>query len=394
MHITEFGVIGVYFIVIFLAIYGLERLRVPNILGFLALGLISQYLGRYLVPLPLTEAFPLIGELAVWLLFFFIGLEYSPEALARMSRSLWKPGLIDFGVNFFVPLLLLSALAYPFSQALVLSAALYPSSTVIVARLLADTRRLASSEAELLIGVLIFEDVIGILLLTFLGGAGHTERSLYSILALAGSFLMVVGVFMLLSRWGLHLIERLLTPLAGHELAVFLVVGLVLGLGALGHAIGLSGALLTFLLGVLIPEENPFYETASRTLVPFKELAVGLFFFAIPSTMVLTQVPGLSVLGLSLVGIGLKGVSTYVGAWVYGLGPRGRYRAALSFLPKGEFSLLFAQLGQAVSGLIVGIVILSSVVGTILFVQAERLSNYLVPRKPKKGAVGASVARG
>jgi len=101
MHITEFGVIGVYFIVIFLAIYGLERLRVPNILGFLALGLISQYLGRYLVPLPLTEAFPLIGELAVWLLFFFIGLEYSPEALARMSRSLWKPGLIDFGVNFF-----------------------------------------------------------------------------------------------------------------------------------------------------------------------------------------------------------------------------------------------------------------------------------------------------
>ncbi len=181
MHITEFGVIGVYFIVIFLAIYGLERLRVPNILGFLALGLISQYLGRYLVPLPLTEAFPLIGELAVWLLFFFIGLEYSPEALARMSRSLWKPGLIDFGVNFFVPLLLLSALAYPFSQALVLSAALYPSSTVIVARLLADARRLASSEAELLIGVLIFEDVIGIILLTFLGGAGHTERSLYSI---------------------------------------------------------------------------------------------------------------------------------------------------------------------------------------------------------------------
>jgi Kef-type K+ transport system membrane component KefB len=52
MHITEFGVIGVYFIVIFLAIYGLERLRVPNILGFLALGLISQYLGATWCPYP------------------------------------------------------------------------------------------------------------------------------------------------------------------------------------------------------------------------------------------------------------------------------------------------------------------------------------------------------
>ena len=394
MLITEFGIIGLYFIVIFLAIYALERLRVPNILGFLALGLLNQYLGRYLVPLPLTEAFPLIGELAVWLLFFFIGLEYSPEALARMGRSLWKPGLIDFGINFLVPLLLLSALRYPLSQALVLSAALYPSSTVIVARLLSDTRRLASSEAELLIGVLIFEDVVGILLLTFLGGAGHTESSLYSILALVGSFLIVVGVFMLLSRWGLHLIGRLLTPLAGNELVVFLVVGLVLGVGALGHAIGLSGALLTFLLGVLIPEENPFYETATRTLVPFKELAVGLFFFAIPSTMALTQVPALPVLSLSFLGMGLKAISTYMGAWVYGLGPRGRYRAALSFLPKGEFSLLFAQLGQAVSGVIVGMVVVSSVVGTVLFMRAERLSVYLVPRRPQKGVVGTSVESG
>ena len=394
MLITEFGIIGLYFIVIFLAIYALERLRVPNILGFLGLGLLNQYLGRYLVPLPLTEAFPLIGELAVWLLFFFIGLEYSPEALARMGRSLWKPGLIDFGINFLVPLLLLSALRYPLSQALVLSAALYPSSTVIVARLLSDTRRLASSEAELLIGVLIFEDVVGILLLTFLGGAGHTESSLYSILALVGSFLIVVGVFMLLSRWGLHLIGRLLTPLAGNELVVFLVVGLVLGVGALGHAIGLSGALLTFLLGVLIPEENPFYETATRTLVPFKELAVGLFFFAIPSTMALTQVPALPVLSLSFLGMGLKAISTYMGAWVYGLGPRGRYRAALSFLPKGEFSLLFAQLGQAVSGVIVGMVVVSSVVGTVLFMRAERLSVYLVPRRPQKGVVGTSVESG
>lgn len=393
MPITEFGIIGLYFIVIFLAIYVLERLRVPNILGFLALGLINQYLGRYLVPLPLTEAFPLIGELAVWLLFFFIGLEYSPEALARMGRSLWKPGLIDFAINFLVPLLLLSALRYPLSQALILSAALYPSSTVIVARLLSDTRRLASSEAELLIGVLIFEDVVGIVLLTFLGGAGHTESSLYSILALVGSFLAVVGVFMLLSRWGLHLIDRLLTPVAGNDLVVFLVVGLVLGVGALGHAIGLSGALLTFLLGVLIPEQNPFYETATRTLIPFKELAVGLFFFAIPSTMALTQMPAVPVLSLSFLGVGLKAVSTYMGAWVYGLGPRGRYRAALSFLPKGEFSLLFAQLGQAVSGLIVGMVVVSSVVGTVLFMRAEHLSAYLVPRRPQKGVVGTSVER-
>ncbi len=381
MPLSQIGIIGLYFIGIFLAIYALEKVRIPSILGFLLLGLAGRYLGQYLVPLPLTGTFPIISEMAVWLLFFFIGLEYSPEALVRMSRSLWKPGLIDLAFNFLLPLLMFLSLQYPVSQALILSAALYPSSTVIVAKLLADARRLATTEAELLIGILIFEDVVGVLLLTFLGSAGQAKPSPHEIALFTSTFITVLLVFFLLSRWGLHVIDRVLTPFASHELVVFLLVGLVLAVGALGHIIGLSGALLTFLLGVLIPADHSFHEKATSVLTPFKDLAVGLFFFSIPSTLDIRQIPVVSWLWVSFLGLGLKGVSTYLGAWVYGIGPRGRYRAALSFLPKGEFSLLFAQLSQALSALIVGIVVLSSVVGTVLFVQAESLSRYIVPPK-------------
>ncbi len=388
MPLSQIGIIGLYFIGIFLAIYALEKARIPNILGFLALGLASQYLSQYLAPLPLTGVFPTISEMAVWLLFFFIGLEYSPKALARMGRNLWKPGLVDLIANLILPLLLFLALQYPLHQALLLSSALYPSSTIIVAKLLTDTRRLATSEAELLIGVLIFEDVIGVLLLTLLGSTGHLQPSTSEIALLLGTFLTVLLVFFLLSRWGLQLIDSFLSPFAKHELAVFLVVGLILATGTLGHEIGLSGALLTFLLGVLIPEDHPFHEKAIQILAPFKDLAVGLFFFSIPSTLDLNRLPVFSLAWISLLGLGLKGISTYVGAWLYGIGSRGRYRAALSFLPKGEFSLLFAQIGQALSTLIVGIVLVSSAVGTLLFFQAERLSSYLVPRKSKRVVAG------
>ncbi len=388
MPLSQIGIIGLYFIGIFLAIYALEKARIPNILGFLALGLASQYLSQYLAPLPLTGVFPTISEMAVWLLFFFIGLEYSPKALARMGRNLWKPGLVDLIANLILPLLLFLALQYPLHQALLLSSALYPSSTIIVAKLLTDTRRLATSEAELLISMLIFEDVIGVLLLTLLGSTGHLQPSTSEIALLLGTFLTVLLVFFLLSRWGLQLIDSFLSPFAKHELAVFLVVGLILATGTLGHEIGLSGALLTFLLGVLIPEDHPFHEKAIQILAPFKDLAVGLFFFSIPSTLDLNRLPVFSLAWISLLGLGLKGISTYVGAWLYGIGSRGRYRAALSFLPKGEFSLLFAQIGQALSTLIVGIVLVSSAVGTLLFFQAERLSSYLVPRKSKRVVAG------
>ncbi len=377
------GLIGLYFMVLFIAIYGLEKMRVPPILGFLLLGLLSQYI----TPLPLAPVFPIINEVAVWLLFFFIGLEYSPEALTRMGRHLWRPGLIDFMGNFTIPLGLFSLTGYPLKESLLLSAAFYPSSTVIVAKLLADTRRLASSEAELLIGILIFEDVVGILLLAFLGGLGSKSFTLYEGLYLLGSFLIVMGIFFLLSRWGLHIVEKILTPLANHELVVFFVVGLVIAVGALGHEMGLSGALLAFLLGVLIPKEHPFFETTTRTLAPFKELAVGLFFFSIPSTLDLSQVPFGSLLWMAPMSLVLKGVSTYLGAMSYGLGPRGRYRAALSFLPKGEFSLLFAQIERQFSALIVGLVLLTSAIGTPIFLQAERISTWLVPRKATRTMV-------
>ncbi len=369
------GLIGLYLMGLFVVVYGLELLRIPAILSFLGLGLLSVQV----LPLPLEPVFPIISEVAVWLLFFFLGLEYSPEALTKMGRQLWKPGLIDFLICFGLPLGLLSLVGWPFREGLLLSAALYPSSTAIVARLLLDTRRLTNPEAELLIGVLIFEDIVGVVLLTALEGNSALEwRPLLKLVGLlAATLVLFVGLY----HWILPRFRVFFERVASHPLVAFWILGIVLGAGALGHEIGLSGALLTFLLGVLVPEDSAFFQAVERNLAAIKELVVGLFFFSIPSKFQFEAVSWLLMLGLTGLGLLLKGASTWLGAYVYGLGPRGRVRAALSFLPKGEFSLLFAPLSSHLTTPIVGMVLATSAVGTVGFIQAEAIAKRLTSKQ-------------
>ncbi len=375
--IWQVGGIGLLFVGLFALAWGFERARLPVLLGFMAGGLLMQ---RFTPPL-LAPAFPLIGEIAVWLLFFFVGLEYSPENLLRLSRSIVKPGIIDLALNFGV-VSLLAALWAPSTEALLLGAALYPSSTAIVARLLLEYRRLASPEAELLLGILIFEDVVGVLLLGVLTPISQGAAISWLLVGkILGALVGVILVFIALYRWGLPWVMRRGPAVGEHPLAVFWTLGLVLVVGAAGHEIGLSGVLTAFLLGVLIPEESAFFRAAEKSLGALRELSVGLFFFAISFTVEIEKLPvGMGLLWIG-VGIGLKFASTWWAAKVWGLGPRVALRAALGFLPKGEFSLLFGALSQLWRSTIILVVLGSSVVGALSFGWADRVVDWLFPRR-------------
>lgn len=375
--IWQIGGIGLLFIGLFALAWGFERTRLPVLLGFMAGGLLMQ---RFTPPL-LAPAFPIIGEIAVWLLFFFVGLEYSPENLLRLSRSIVKPGMIDFALNFGLISLLAAFFSSP-TEALLLGAALYPSSTAIVARLLLDYRRLASPEAELLLGILIFEDVVGVLLLGTLTPISQgAEGSWLLVGKIVAALLGVLLAFVVLYRWGVPWLMRRGPAVGEHPLAVFWTLGLVLLVGAAGHEIGLSGVLTAFLLGVLIPEKSAFFRAAEKSLGALRELSVGLFFFAISFTVEVEKLPvGAGFLWLG-VGLGLKFVSTWWASRVWGLQPRTALRAALSFLPKGEFSLLFAVLSQIWHSVIILVVLGSAVVGALSFGWAERIGEWLFPRR-------------
>ncbi|WP_457600065.1 cation:proton antiporter [Hydrogenivirga sp.] len=371
--------VNLLFILMFLAAHFLRKLQIPPIISFLLVG----FLAKLWLPHESTKPLELFKEAGIILLFFFIGLEYSFERLRNMV-SVWKPGVIDLVLNFFPVLLLSYALGFDLITSLIIAGVFYPSSTSIVAKLLMDFKRLASPEAELLIGILIFEDLIAILLLSVLipmSEFGSLEPKTIPVSLL--KILVVLVVFYFIYSLLLPRIKSWLDRVSEDENFVFLLLGGVLAVGLLFKETGLSEALGAFLLGVLIPETRVM-ENIEHHLSAFKELSIGVFFFffAYESELAVPEKLGF-VLVLIALGIGLKVVSTYLAAYVYGMKRKARLRTSLSFVPRGEFSVIIASLEPSVKLLSIPFIFATALIGSFLFVVAPRVADWVYPPKKK-----------
>ena len=380
--------ITLLFVLMFLFARFLRRFGVPAIISFLIVG----FLAKGWIHHESGELLELFKEAGIILLFFFLGLEYSFERLRTMV-NIWKPGVVDFLLNFVPIFLLAKAFGFDLVTSLLIAGVFYPSSTSIVAKLLMDYRRLALPEAELLIGILIFEDLVAILLLSLLtpmveAGSLDLSKVPLSLLKILGVLLAFYWVY----RFVVPRVQGWLDRSSEDENFVFFLLGLTLLTGISFKEIGLSEALGAFLLGVLVPETRVM-ENIERHLSSFKELSIGIFFFffAYESDLALPEELGFLAV-LLLLGVFLKLVSTYVGAVLFGLRKKARLRASLSFVPRGEFSVVIASLEPSAKVLAIPFILATAVVGSFLFAVAPKLADAVYPPKRRRGRRGPSRA--
>ena len=379
-HSLTFLQINALFILMFLVAYFLRKISVPPIISFLLIGFAS----KLWIPHESTQLIELFKEAGIILLFFFIGLEYSFERLKNMV-SIWKPGLADFLFNF-VPIFLLARFfGFDLVTSLLIAGVFYPSSTSIVAKLLMDFKRLASPEAELLIGILIFEDLVSIILLSVLIPVvefGSLEPKTLPVSLL--KILVVLIIFYLLHRFLVPRIQLWLDRASEEESFVFFLLGFTMVVGVSFKDLGLSEALGAFLLGVLVPETRVM-ENIEHHLSALKELSIGVFFFFFAYESELTVPENLQfVLLLILLGVLLKVISTYVAAYLYGMKRKARLRTSLSFVPRGEFSVIIASLEPTVKLISIPFILSTALIGSFLFVLAPKVADLIYPPKKKR----------
>lgn len=168
---------------------------------------------------------------------------------------IWKPAIVDFVLNF-IPAFLLGLLfgLNPITS-LILAGVFYPTSTSIIAKLLTDFKRLALPEAELLIGILIFEDLVAIIILSLLIPlkeiGGLQFEMFFPILV---KLLIVFVVFYTLYRFVLPRLNFWMNNISYDENFSFFIIGFIMLIGFSFKEFGISEALGAFLLGVLVTE--------------------------------------------------------------------------------------------------------------------------------------------
>ncbi|KAA0987812.1 sodium:proton antiporter [Pseudomonas sp. ANT_J12] len=370
-----------------------RRLRLPPVLGYLCVGLMVGPTALDWVNK--SDELPDLAELGVVFLLFSLGLEFSLSKMIALRRVVFGLGSLQVLISGLLLGILLMLFGMSVTPALLLGAGLALSSTAIVSKELGSLGEIFSSHGQNAIGVLLFQDVVAVLLLTLVPVfAGSSEQAWYWALplTLAKTALLFVGL-LLASRW---LLPRLFHEVAASrsaELFVLLALVIVLLTAWLTHLLGLSPALGAFLAGMLLGESH-YRHQIEADIRPFRDILLGLFFVSIGMLIDLQLFAshGVLILGLTLGLLLIKG--SVVALLVKWRGSDGEtaWRSGLALAQGGEFCFaLMAQMQQNkimpadLGALLLAATFCSMLVTPLLLRAAPRIAASL-HRKPNEEA--------
>lgn len=327
-------------------------IRMPAIVVYLLCGVL---IGPVLGWVEMSEALELISETGIALLLFLVGLELSFHKIRDVGKVAIAAGLGQVIFTAVGGYVLCWLLGFSVMEGLFLATALTFSSTVVVVKLLDEKGELDSLYGRIAVGIFLVQDLVVILILTFLAGlqGGETMDAGKITLGLAKAF----GGMSLLLVLSL-LASRYLLPRPFHWAArspdMLLVWALtwcfVLVLAA--HWLGLSLEIGAFLAGLSLAQ-LPYNDDLRRRVHPLMNLFIAVFFVSLGVKMDASGAtthwwPTLVLILFVLIG------NPFIFILII---TRMGYTARTSFLTSvtvaqiSEFSFIFAGLGMA-SGLI------------------------------------------
>ena len=289
-----------------------------------------------------------MGQLGVLFLLFYLGLEANVTRLIESGRSILTGGAIYIALNFALGLLYAYLVGFPLRETLIAAGVVTISSSAIVAKVLFDYQRTANPETELILGITMFEDIFLAVYLSLISGivlSGAT--SITGVLSSGGIALAFIIGLMLIGRWAIPLLNRLL-QISSNEIFVIVVFGALFLLAGLGETIHVAESIGALLMGLILGETKQA-ERMERLVVPFRDFFGAIFFFSFGLSIDPLTLGGAAWLAigaalLSLVSVVVAGM---IVGWRAKLSPVGSLNLSFTLLARGEFSIIIASLAQA-----------------------------------------------
>jgi CPA2 family monovalent cation:H+ antiporter-2 len=328
------------------------RLRLPLILGFVLGGIaISPFTpGPHLSEMHTFEVF---AEVGVVLLMFSIGVEFSIPELMRVKSV----ALIGGPIGILLIVLVAAGGGRLFglnlAESLVIGAAVSVASTMVLARLLSDSGRLATTYGRVMIGITLVEDIAVICMTVVVPVLGNSQNGgwLMALWVLGKALLLLVPLIFLAIKTIPRLLRRVKLT-CNSELQLLVAIAICLGTAALAQAAGFSVALGAFLAGVSI-SSLPELHDAHTQIVPLRDAFVALFFVTLGTLIdpkILFEHLPLLALMLLLIVLGKFLVWATV-VWLFRYPFRTAIVVAAGLTQIGELSFVVVQVAKS-SGLV------------------------------------------
>jgi CPA2 family monovalent cation:H+ antiporter-2 len=244
----------------------------------------------------------------------------------------------------------------------------YISSSGIIAKVLAELKRLDEPETTSIVSVLVLEDLamaVYLPIVAVLLTGGNAREIITSVSIAIGT----VGTILVVAlRYGREISELFLHE--SDEIILLTTLGIVILVGGLAERLQVSAAIGAFLVGIAL--SGPIAEKSQRLLGPLRDLFAATFFFFFGLKIDPRTLPAVMPVAIAL-GVVSALTKVLTGYWAgrrAGIDRRGRIRAGMTLVARGEFSIVIAGLGAGLSPLLgpvaAAYVLFLAVVGPVL----------------------------
>lgn len=334
-----------------------------------------------------SPAIELLATFGVILLLFFMGLEFSVDALLRDRRAIMHSGNIDLLVTFPVGFALGLLLGTGWVPALLLAGGFYISSSAIISKSVIELRRAADPETVVGLGILVYEDlVIALFLAVLSGGVLASEPTLGGVLWGMAKALLFFGTIILVALRGAAVLDRFL-DIDSDDAFILLLGSIVVLLAGAAMVAGLSEAIGAFLAGLALAATR-HKARAEQLFGPLQGLFAAIFFLSFGLRIDISTLPRVwpAVLILAVAGAATKLLAGWWAGRNAGLSKRGSLSLGLMLVPRGEFTIVLGGIALAagyedVAAILALFVLVLSMVGTAGMQFSPQLARWIFPRR-------------
>lgn len=324
------------------------RVHLPPVVGFLFTGVLCGPHGLGLI----TDEgdVQVLANIGIILLLFTVGMEFSFKNILEY----WSYFLVGGSLQVTLTVLGGCGIALlsgrPFGESIFFGFLLSLSSTAIVLRLLSEKMENDTPHGRVIIGMMIFQDIIAIPMLLAIPLLGGTSAALST--ATVWIFIKGIGILGIVMLCADKIVPFLLYRIArtgSRELFLLAVFTICSSVALLTSKVGLSLTLGAFLAGLIISESD--YRTeALGDILPFQDIFTSFFFVSVGMLLnvkFFLEQP-LLILSITFGVIILKAFCAGLSSFILRMPLRTIILTALGMSQIGEFSFVLARAGEAI----------------------------------------------
>jgi len=322
----------------------LKKLDLPTAIGYIFTGIIVALLFNPNVEN--SEILEHISELGIVFLMFTIGLEFSFSELKVMKKQVLLYGTLQMvlSANIFA-LIALYLFHLDSKTSIIIGSAIALSSTAIVLKMMNENGDIHASYGRKVLGILLFQDIAVIPILIMIDIFTKDIDITTLLLTTALHMTLFFTLLFIIGKYVLDIYLEFAIKSKNQEIFLLVIFFTVLGSAEIAHLFGFSYSLGAFFAGMLLAESHYKYQIEAD-LAPFRDLLLGVFFFAVGNQIELSVIwQNVGIILLLTLGImALKTLIIFL-TLIFEQ-KRTAFKSALALSQIGEFALAIFVLAQ------------------------------------------------